>query len=278
MGRPLGEPYKVHIHNLTGFSRSRTCTTNRSARRVKGATSRIDCLVPGEGAVRIFTTSTLAAANTASNADVKLGVPVTDQKPEPVDPIVEVHQEVASLLGDPGAGGVGGDPGQVYFSSFDFDDEQHVQPGQPDRVDGEAVGGQQRTGLGAMPQYCDLDSFASGIGPRPSMPRSRVGPSTPPSGPPHDPACKPASPQVIAVTLKWHPSPADAHKKVKPQLRYLTGIEANGSAGGQGVAGVPSAASRARRSVPHAPNGRRASLSDFPCPVREYSTRGGTSR
>src|SRR6476469_3961363 len=40
----------------------------------------------------------------------ELAVPIADQEPEPIAAIAEVHQQVAGLLGDPGAGGVGGDP------------------------------------------------------------------------------------------------------------------------------------------------------------------------
>ena len=41
----------------------------------------------------------------------ELAVPVADQEPEPVGAFAKVHQQVAGLLGDPGPGGVGGDPG-----------------------------------------------------------------------------------------------------------------------------------------------------------------------
>jgi hypothetical protein len=41
----------------------------------------------------------------------ELGVAVADQVPESLRPVVQVHQQVAGLLCDPLAGGVGGDPG-----------------------------------------------------------------------------------------------------------------------------------------------------------------------
>ena len=47
----------------------------------------------------------------------ELAVPVADQEPEPVGAFAEVHEQVAGLLGDPGAGGVGGDPGEVHVAS-----------------------------------------------------------------------------------------------------------------------------------------------------------------
>jgi len=43
----------------------------------------------------------------------ELAVPVTDQETKLVGPVAEVHDQVAGLLGDPGPGGVGGDPGEV---------------------------------------------------------------------------------------------------------------------------------------------------------------------
>jgi hypothetical protein len=48
---------------------------------------------------------------TASNVAVNFVVPVADQEQELVGAFAEVHQEVAGLLGHPGPGGMGGDPG-----------------------------------------------------------------------------------------------------------------------------------------------------------------------
>src|SRR6185503_3904003 len=44
----------------------------------------------------------------------ELAVPVADQEPKPVGAVAEIHEQVASLLGDPGADGVGGDSGDVH--------------------------------------------------------------------------------------------------------------------------------------------------------------------
>jgi hypothetical protein len=60
-----------------------------------------------------------------------LAVSVPDQKPEPVDAVVEIHQWVAGRLGHPLAGRMRGDAGQVYPPPLQFDDKQHVQPGHP---------------------------------------------------------------------------------------------------------------------------------------------------
>jgi hypothetical protein len=44
----------------------------------------------------------------------ELAVPVADQEPELVGSVAEVDEQVAGLLGGPGAGGAGGDAGEVY--------------------------------------------------------------------------------------------------------------------------------------------------------------------
>ena len=44
----------------------------------------------------------------------EFAVPVADQEPEPIAAFAEVHQQVAGLLGDPGAGRMGSDHGKVH--------------------------------------------------------------------------------------------------------------------------------------------------------------------
>jgi hypothetical protein len=39
----------------------------------------------------------------------------------------EVHEPVAGLLGDPGAGGVGGDPGEVHAAAAVLDHDEGVE-------------------------------------------------------------------------------------------------------------------------------------------------------
>jgi len=80
----------------------------------------------------------------------ELRVPVAEQVSEPVGPLAEVHQQVPGGLGDPLPGGVGGDAGQVRATAVELDDEQHVQPGQSDRLDGEEVTRKRAGGLGAQ--------------------------------------------------------------------------------------------------------------------------------
>ena len=53
--------------------------------------------------------------------------------------VVELHQQVARLLGHPAAVRVGRDPGEVDAAGRELDEEQDVEPLQEERVDGEEV-------------------------------------------------------------------------------------------------------------------------------------------
>ena len=57
----------------------------------------------------------------------ELAVPVTDQEPEPVGSIAEIHEQVAGLLSDPGPGRVGGDPGDVHVAAAVLDHQENVE-------------------------------------------------------------------------------------------------------------------------------------------------------
>jgi hypothetical protein len=94
----------------------------------------------------------------AENADVgagehgvegggELAVPIADQEPELLGAVAEVHQEVAGLLGDPGAGGMGGNPGEVHAATAVLDHHQDVDAAQEDGVDVGEVDGEDRVGL-----------------------------------------------------------------------------------------------------------------------------------
>ena len=72
-------------------------------------------------------------------AAAELGVTVTDEEAHPPAALAKRQQQVAGLLGDPGAVRVGRHPGQVDSAGVQFDEEQHVQPPQPYGVDGEEV-------------------------------------------------------------------------------------------------------------------------------------------
>ena len=77
----------------------------------------------------------------------ELAVSVADQEPELLGAVAEVHQQVAGLLGDPGAGGVGGDSGEVHASAAVLDDDEDVEAAQEDGVDVGEVDGEDGVGL-----------------------------------------------------------------------------------------------------------------------------------
>ena len=77
----------------------------------------------------------------------ELAVPVADQEPELLGAVAEVHQQVAGLLGDPGAGGVGGDPGDVHAAAAVLDHDEDVEAAQEDGVDVGEVDREDRVGL-----------------------------------------------------------------------------------------------------------------------------------
>jgi hypothetical protein len=77
----------------------------------------------------------------------ELRVTIADNEADPASSFSQDKQQVAGLLGDPGAVGVGGHSSQVDPPGVQFDAEQHVQPLQPDRVDGEEVARHDPGGL-----------------------------------------------------------------------------------------------------------------------------------
>jgi hypothetical protein len=58
----------------------------------------------------------------------ELAVAVPDQEREACQTVVEVHQEIARLLSDPGTGGVRGDAEEVDAAGGVLHDEQHIEP------------------------------------------------------------------------------------------------------------------------------------------------------
>jgi hypothetical protein len=80
----------------------------------------------------------------------ELGVAVPDQEPEAVAGVVEVHEQVAGQLRQPGAGGMRGDAEDVYPAGGVLDDEERIQPAQGDGVEVEQVAGEDRVRLGAQ--------------------------------------------------------------------------------------------------------------------------------
>ena len=79
----------------------------------------------------------------------ELAVAVADEEPEAPVGVVEVHEQVAGQLGEPGSGRVGGDAEDVDAAGGVLDDEERVEPVQGDRVEVEQVAGQDRLGLRA---------------------------------------------------------------------------------------------------------------------------------
>jgi hypothetical protein len=78
-----------------------------------------------------------ALANTASNSVVNLRSRSRSRikEPEPVRAVAEVHEQVAGLLGDPGPGRVGGDPGEVHAATIVLDRDEDVEAAQEHGVD-----------------------------------------------------------------------------------------------------------------------------------------------
>ena len=74
-------------------------------------------------------------------------VAVADEKPETVAGVIEVHEQVADQLGQPGAGRVGGDPEDVHPAGGVLDDEECIEPVQGDRLKMQQVAGQDRVRL-----------------------------------------------------------------------------------------------------------------------------------
>src|SRR6266496_1616064 len=94
----------------------------------------------------------------------ELAVAVVDQEADPLKDAGEA--EVARLLGDPGAGWVGRATGEVDAAALDFDEEEHVEAAQRDRLDREEVAGEHAGGL-----------LAEELAPaRPRVPRRRPKP------------------------------------------------------------------------------------------------------
>ena len=78
----------------------------------------------------------------------ELGVAVTDEEPAASSGVIEVHDEGAGLLGQPGAGRMGGDAEDVDLAGGVFDDEERVEPGEGEGVKVEQVAGQDAVSLG----------------------------------------------------------------------------------------------------------------------------------
>jgi hypothetical protein len=86
-------------------------------------------------------------ANTASKAAVNLLSRSRIKKPDPVASVA-ANEQVAGLLGKPGAGGMSGDAGDLHAAAAVLDHHQDVEATQEDGVDVGEVDGEDRLGLG----------------------------------------------------------------------------------------------------------------------------------
>src|SRR6266545_1306193 len=69
----------------------------------------------------------------------EFAVAVADQDPMPLLLLGERHRQVARLLHDPGSVGIGGDTGEIHATPRQIDEEEHVEPAQPKRLDRKEV-------------------------------------------------------------------------------------------------------------------------------------------
>jgi hypothetical protein len=86
------------------------------------------------------------------------------KKPHPLEHVGEA--EVARLLGDPGAGRIGRAAREVDAAALEFDEEEHVEAAQRDRLDGEEVAGEHAGGL-LVEEFAPAWARAPGRGPKP---------------------------------------------------------------------------------------------------------------
>ena len=98
----------------------------------------------------------------------ELGVAIADEEPEPLAGVVEVHGQVAGLLGQPRAGRVRGDPEDVHPAGGVLDDEERVEPVQGDGVEVKQVAGQDPVRLGPQ-EFGPRGSGAAGRGSMPAL-------------------------------------------------------------------------------------------------------------
>jgi hypothetical protein len=74
----------------------------------------------------------------------ELAVAIVDQEAERLLATIEGHQQVARLLGDPGASWVRIAGDEFDPAAFQRDEEEHVDPSQPGGLDGEEIAGERR--------------------------------------------------------------------------------------------------------------------------------------
>src|SRR3954467_12734507 len=88
------------------------------------------------------------AVNTASKASVNLASRSRMRNRKWIARVVEVHEQLAGLLGQPGASRVGGHAEDVHSPGGVLDDQERVQPAHGDGVEVEEVAGEDAVRLG----------------------------------------------------------------------------------------------------------------------------------
>jgi hypothetical protein len=77
-------------------------------------------------------------------AAAELGVAIVDEEAKRLPAIVDRHEQVARLLGDPGTCWVRGAGDELDPAALERDEEEHVDPFQPGRLDTEEITGERR--------------------------------------------------------------------------------------------------------------------------------------
>src|SRR6266508_2587533 len=109
------------------------------------------------------------AAEDLVEGGAELAVAITNQETDWYRALGQRTRELARLLGYPTAVGMRGAAGKVHASSADFDEEEHVQASEPERLDGEEM-------AGWLPHGQARPRRSSGRGP-PSRGTAEAGPS-----------------------------------------------------------------------------------------------------
>jgi hypothetical protein len=119
---------------------------SRSSRRIEPTKRSAIALARG-ACTGVLMTLMSMAVKTVSKAALNFAVAVADEEPESSTGVLEVHEQVAGLFGEPGCGGVSGDAQDVHAAGGVLEDEEDVESVQADRVEVEQVAGEDAVGL-----------------------------------------------------------------------------------------------------------------------------------
>jgi hypothetical protein len=87
------------------------------------------------------------AAKDLVESPAELAVTVVDQQPERPFLLAQLHREITRLLRHPGSGGIRRAGHELDSTGREREEEEHIDPPQPDRLDGEEVTGEHAGGL-----------------------------------------------------------------------------------------------------------------------------------